>query len=158
MEIERKFLVDISRWRVLIKPNPQFIAQGYLGSDSEKTIRVSVKGDRGFLTIKGKTEGISRAEYEYEIPVDEARRMLTDFCSSVIEKDRFEIHHDQHTWEVDVFHGMNTGLILAEIELAREDEVFAQPEWIASEVSYDERYFNAVLARNPYCNWSIPVK
>ena len=145
MEIERKFLIKESEWNLLEKPTPTPIAQAYLSTDKVCTIRVRIKGTKGFFTVKGETKGITRSEYEYEIPVDEARKMMDEFCTKVLSKDRYCIDFEGHTWEVDVFHGKLAPLIVAEIELDSEDEKFVIPEWVGKEVSDDASYYNSVL-------------
>lgn len=145
MEIERKFLVDKVHWALQAKPEGQKIKQAYLVNSPEKTIRVRTKGTKGFLTIKGPTVGISRAEYEYEIPVYEAEELIQQFAVKYIEKTRYEITVGKHTWEVDEFGGKLAGLMLAEIELAAEDELFERPEWVTLEVSEDVNYYNSNL-------------
>jgi CYTH domain-containing protein len=145
MEIERKFLINESLWAKLNKPIPNRIQQGYLSDDSNCTVRVRTKGQKGFLTIKGKSVGISRSEFEYEIPLAEAEEMIAEFCSKVLSKDRYEIQFGKHVWEVDVFHGKLAPLIIAEIELSREDESFEMPEWVEKEVSDDLEYYNSRL-------------
>lgn len=143
IEIERKFLVDKDRWLKVKPKTGDKIIQGYLLKSIEKTIRVRVKGNRGFITIKGKTKGISRAEYEYEIPLSEAIELLDEFCPQRIEKMRYELVHDQRTWVVDEFIAPQPGLILAEIELSEEKEKFDKPNWIEEEVSDQPKYYNA---------------
>ncbi len=145
MEIERKFLVDKVLWALQAKPAGQKIIQAYLVNTPEKTIRVRTKGAKGFLTIKGPTIGISRAEYEYEIPVYEAEELIQQFAVQHIEKTRYEITVGKHVWEVDEFGGKLAGLMLAEIELTAEDELFERPEWVTIEVSEDVNYFNSNL-------------
>ncbi len=145
MEIERKFLVDPEKWEKEINPEPKTIIQAYLLRSPEKTIRVRTKGSKGYITIKGPTKGISREEFEYEIPLEDAHEMIRLFADKVIEKKRFEITIGEHTWEIDVFGGKLNGLILAEIELSDEGEAFKRPEWITEEVSTDPNYFNANL-------------
>ena len=145
MEIERKFLIHQAIWDAVIKPSPKKIVQAYLVNTAEKTIRVRIKGDKGFITIKGPTKGISRSEFEYEIPLKDSEELIAQFAEKVIDKDRYEITFKGKLWEVDIFHGKLEGLILAEIELESEDEVFSTPEWIAKEVSHDVEYFNARL-------------
>jgi adenylate cyclase len=145
MEIERKFLVDKVLWALQAKPAGQKIIQAYLVNTPEKTIRVRTKGAKGFLTIKGPTIGISRAEYEYEIPVHEAEELIQQFAVQYIEKMRYEINVGKHVWEVDEFYGKHAGLMLAEIELTAEDELFERPEWVTIEVSEDVNYFNSNL-------------
>ncbi len=145
MEIERKFLVNESLWAQLSKPTPKRIKQAYLSDDSNCTVRVRTKGAKGFLTIKGKSVGISRSEYEYEIPLEEAEKMIAEFCPKVLSKDRYEIQVGKHVWEVDVFHGKLAPLIVAEIELNSEDESYELPEWVDIEVSDDVEYYNSRL-------------
>lgn len=145
MEIERKFLVNTTLWNALSKPVPTKIVQGYLSIDQNCTVRVRIKGDKGFVTIKGKTTGISRSEYEYGIPLDEAESMILEFCSKSISKDRYCFKNGIHIWEVDVFHGKLAPLIIAEIELSSETEKFSIPEWISTEVSDDPGYYNSRL-------------
>jgi adenylate cyclase len=145
MEIERKFLVNESLWAQLNKPSPKRIQQAYLSNDSNCTVRVRTKGTKGFLTIKGKSVGISRSEYEYEIPLNDAEKMIAEFCAKVLSKDRYEIQVGKHVWEVDVFDGKLAPLIVAEIELGSEDEIFDLPDWLGKEVSDDVEYFNSRL-------------
>ena len=153
-EIERKFLVRTDAWRSLA--TGRRMRQGYLGSSQEALVRVRSTGDTGFLTIKGAHAGITRREYEYEIPVADAEDMLATLCGGrVVEKTRYRIPHDGMLWEVDEFHGANEGLVTAEIELDQEDQHFAKPDWIGEEVSLDPRYANAALAVRPYSEWSL---
>ena len=153
VEIERKFLVMNDDWRVAAT-DATHIVQGYLVSSPELTIRARVRGDQAFLTIKGATIGISRPEYEYEIPVAEALAMLTDMAvSPVIEKVRHLVPVSGTTWEVDVFEGDNTGLIMAEVELADAEQRVELPTWAGKEVSGDPRFYNVFLAANPYRSW-----
>lgn len=151
MEIERKFLLSNDDWRPL--GIPVHYAQGYLVADGERTVRVRVAGTSAFLTIKGKSQGFSRSEFEYEIPVDEALEMLQLCAIPVIEKYRTKILFEGKIWEIDEFEGENKGLIMAEIELKSEDETFVVPPWIGQEVTGDIRYFNSNLAKNPFKNW-----
>ncbi len=145
MEIERKFLVNKEKWELVNKPAPKRIVQAYLVRTPEKTIRVRVKGEKGFLTIKGPTVGISRSEFEYEIPLNEANQLIEQFADKIIEKNRFEIAVGNHLWEVDEFHGKLEGLMIAEIELTSEDEAFGKPDWVTEDVSLDQQYFNSNL-------------
>lgn len=154
IEIERKFLVASDVYKTLAFAKNE-IAQGYLNSNPERTVRVRIKGEKGFLTVKGKgnSSGMSRFEWEKEIPIAEAKALL-DLCESgVISKTRFEIKVGQHVYEVDEFYGENTGLVLAEIELNSETESFEKPSWIGKEVTNDERFYNAYLSQNPYSKW-----
>ena len=145
MEIERKFLVHQTRWEALVKPSPIRISQAYLSDSENCTVRIRIKGEKGFATIKGKSIGISRSEYEYEIPLADANAMMVEFCTKVLSKDRYEILVGSHLWEVDVFHGKLAPLIVAEIELTSEDEIFVIPDWVAKEVSDDVEYYNSRL-------------
>ena len=145
MEIERKYLVDIAKWEDLKKPEPVKIVQAYLSVDPKKTVRIRIKGDKGFVTIKGETIGFTRSEYEYEIPLKDAEEMIVKFATRIIEKDRYCIKVVDHIWEIDVFHGKLAGLVLAEIELKAEDEEFIKPLWLTKEVSHDKNYFNSNL-------------
>ena len=131
------------------------IKQGYLCRDNGITVRVRIKGDKGFLTIKGRRIGISRFEWEKEITVEEALALLEQTDSGCIEKTRHMVKNTdgRHIWEVDEFHGDNEGLVVAEIELADENEPFDIPEWVGDEVTDDSRYYNAQLLENPYKNW-----
>tara|TARA_B100000029_G_scaffold458584_1_gene488086 strand:- start:1373 stop:1849 length:477 start_codon:yes stop_codon:yes gene_type:complete len=152
-EIERKFLVLGEDWRGL--SNGVYIRQGYLCCDETSTVRVRQFGDEGFLTVKGRTIGITRTEYEYEIPIDETEYMLTNLCQKpLIEKHRYHIPFRGLVWEVDEFHGSNQGLVIAEIELISEDQKIQKPFWVGSEVSLDLRYTNSNLAKTPYQTWS----
>lgn len=144
-EIERKFLVDVEKVSELKFFDEEFIAQGYLSA--EPTVRVRVKNNRGFLTIKSVTVGISRSEFEYEIPARDAEELLSLCGERVIKKIRRKIFHDGHTWEVDFFDGRHAGLILAEVELNSADEVVNLPDWVTREVSDDVRYFNSNLSQ-----------
>ena len=156
IEIERKFLVVNDGWRD-VADGGRLCEQGYISSDPENiTVRVRVLGSQGFLTLKGPTKGISRSEMEYEIPVKEADYMLRNFCGDrVISKTRYLLKLNGLRWEIDEFSGENQGLIVAEIELETEDQLFEKPDWLGEEVSFDPRYFNAALAQNPSSNWKI---
>ncbi|MDP4683247.1 MAG: CYTH domain-containing protein [Crocinitomicaceae bacterium] len=145
MEIERKFLVDKLEWEKVTKPLPKRIVQAYILNSPEKTVRVRIKGSKGYLTIKGATVGISRSEFEYEIPLKEAQEMIDLFAEKTIEKMRYEIQVGKHLWEIDEFHGKLSGLLIAEIELESEDEAFEKPNWALEDVSTDINYFNAQL-------------
>lgn len=151
-EIERKFLVrDAS---VLDAHAGTYFKQGYVRTADKTTVRVRLAGEQGFLTLKGPTVGISRVEYEYEVPAADAKEMLAAFCSEpMIEKTRFKIEVDGLLWEVDRFMGQNEGLVLAEVELESEDQVVSPPSWVGQEVSGDARYFNSRLAENPFSRW-----
>jgi len=153
MEIERKYLVDSDKWNKVTKPIGVPIIQGYLCSLPDKTIRVRIKGNQSYMTIKGKSMGISREEIEFEIPSAQAQELITNFCGTTIEKERYNIDFAGKTWDVDVFKDENAGLIIAEIELTDENESFLLPDWVDQEVSHDIRYFNSYLAEHPFCNW-----
>ena len=153
-EIERKFLVKNDSYKTLAAAKKN-IAQGYLNTNPERTVRIRISNESGFLTIKGKGNetGLTRFEWEKEIPVDEAKALLLLCEKGVIEKTRFEIPAGKHLFEVDEFYGENEGLVVAEIELSSETEPFDKPEWLGMEVTNDERYYNAYLSKNPYSSW-----
>jgi adenylate cyclase len=151
LEIERKFLVASDAWRPGA-PGVR-ICQGYLTRDPARTVRVRLAGERGFLTIKGASEGIARQEFEYPIPVAEARALLELCLPPLLDKIRHERWHEGHCWEIDEFLGDNQGLVVAEIELAAADDDFARPAWLGREVSDDARYYNARLAVEPWSAW-----
>jgi CYTH domain-containing protein len=151
-EIERKFLVNGDSWREGARGTR--FQQGYLSSVKERTVRVRVAGERAFLTIKGKSVGATRSEYEYEIPLADARELLAGLCERpLIEKTRYEVDVAGLTWEVDVFEGENQGLVVAEIELESESQPFTLPAWAGAEVTSDPRYFNASLIKHPFSRW-----
>jgi adenylate cyclase len=152
-EIERKFLVNGD-----FKSDSSAatrITQGYLSSVPERTVRVRIKGDKGFLTIKGigSASGASRYEWEKEITVNEVEELLKICEAGVIDKTRYLVKFGNHTYEVDEFYGENEGLVVAEIELEAEDESFEKPEWLGKEVTGDKRFYNSMLMKNPYKNW-----
>lgn len=152
VEIERKFLVHGEHWKTL--GQGVLLRQGYLSSDPERVVRVRIEGDAATLTIKGRSVGATRGEWEYPIPLEDAQVFLDRLCERpVIEKKRYRIPFEGNTWEVDEFFGENAGLVIAEIELNSEAQTFAKPEWIGEEVTHDMRYFNSNLLRNPYSNW-----
>jgi len=155
IEIERKFLVDHEQWRLLNKPEGKHYRQGYILSDDIKTIRVRVTDEHGYITIKGKTKGISRLEYEYTIPVNEGVELLNNFAVSELEKIRYCINYDGKVWEVDVFLGDNQGLLVAEIELENEAETFMLPPWVTVEVTGDKKYYNSALSIEPFNTWKV---
>jgi len=154
LEIERKFLVSSEKFREEAFAQNR-ISQGYLSSVPGRTVRVRIKGNKGFLTIKGATNesGLSRFEWEKEIPVDEASALLQLCEKGVIDKTRFEVKMGNHIFEVDEFYGENEGLIVAEIELKSETESFEKPNWLSKEVTNDVRYYNSYLSKNPYKKW-----
>ena len=150
-EIERKFLVKDDSWKT--EQGTKY-RQGYLNSIKERTVRVRTIADKGFLTIKGITVGVTRLEYEYEIPTQEAEELLTELCEKpLIEKNRYKIPYGGFTFDVDEFFGENEGLIVAEVELESEDQQFEKPAWLGEEVSGDPRYFNSNLIKHPYGIW-----
>ena len=152
VEIERKFLLAGDAWRTL--GEPVLLRQGYLSSNPDRTVRVRIEGDQGTVTIKGRSVGATRGEWEYPIPLADAGELLERLCEQpIIEKFRRRIAIGVHTWEVDEFIGANQGLVVAEIELDSEDQQFAQPDWIGEEVTTDRRYYNSSLIRNPYSSW-----
>lgn len=153
LEIEKKFLVNKELWDAIEKPNAIFIKQAFVLQQDKKVARARIKADKAYLTIKGKSKGISRLEFEYEIPISDAEEMISELSGPSIEKDRYEIKFESHLWEVDVFFGENEGLIVAEIELTAEDEFFEKPGWVGEEVSDDPRYFNSNLENNPFSQW-----
>ncbi|HLP04181.1 MAG TPA: CYTH domain-containing protein [Paludibacter sp.] len=156
-EIERKFLVTSDAYK-----NEAFrqrrITQGYLCTEPGRTVRVRIKGDKGFITIKGAAaEGkIGRYEWEKEIPVADAEELLELCKPGIIDKKRYEVKSGRHIFEVDEFHGENQGLVIAEIELAAEDEQFEKPAWLGREVTAEKRYYNSKLLKNPYKRWKRP--
>ena len=152
-EIERKFLVNHNKWQTLDKPKGIKIRQTYLSSDYKKIIRIRTAGDKGYITIKGKLESLTRAEFEYEIPLNDANEMIDLFGTNIIEKTRYNIIYKTKLWEVDEFEGVNQGLIIAEIELSTEEEAFDNPPWIGKEVSKDMRYYNSNLQMQPFNTW-----
>ena len=151
IEIERKFLVDGDAWRQAVGTR---LRQGYLGRDARRTVRIRLAERRAFITIKGAAQGATRAEFEYEIPMDDAEQLLKLCDGSIIEKVRRAIRHKGLIWEVDEFLGDNAGLVIAEVELTSEDQSFERPSWLGVEVTNDPRYFNANLVSHPYCGWA----
>jgi len=152
-EIERKFLVKSDAYKK--EAHISFrIAQGYLSSNPERTVRIRIKGNRGYITIKGKANesGTSRYEWEKEIPLQEAEELLALCEAGIIDKNRYEVRNGQFTFEVDEFFGKNLGLVVAEIELTTENDIFEKPDWLGEEVTGDSRYYNSTLMKNPYKN------
>ncbi len=152
-EIERKFLVS-GEFKKLASKETR-IVQGYLSSVPERTVRVRIKGDKGFITIKGigNASGASRYEWEKEIPTNEVEELLKICEPGVIDKTRYLVKVGEHTFEVDEFYGENNGLVLAEIELSTESEKFVKPEWLGEEVTGDTKYYNSMLMKNPFTKW-----
>ncbi len=152
-EIERKFLVK-GEFKNLASKETR-IVQGYLSSIPERTVRVRIKGDKGFITIKGigSASGATRYEWEKEIPTSEVEELLKICEPGVIDKTRYLVKVGNHTFEVDEFYGENKGLTVAEIELSSESEAFVKPEWLGDEVTGDTKYYNSMLMKNPYTKW-----
>lgn len=152
-EVEKKYLVKNSNY----KENSfvTYIQQGYISTQKERVVRVRIKDDKGYLTIKGENNGAVRLEYEYSIPFVDAKEMIENLCQQpVIEKYRYNFQTpDGHIWEIDEFLGDNEGLVVAEIELSEENEEYSIPEWVGEEVTSDMRYYNSNLMANPYKNW-----
>ena len=154
VEIEKKFLVLNDSFKAAAFTH-NHIAQGYLSSVPERTVRIRIKGNQGYLTIKGisNNTGMSRFEWEKEIPLGEAKKLLLLCEKGVIDKTRFEVNIGKHVFEVDEFYGENEGLVMAEIELDSETETFEKPNWLGEEVTNDKRYYNSYLSNFPYKNW-----
>ena len=151
-EIERKFLVISDAFKEGI--DPIYIRQGFISTNKNSIVRVRIKEKTGYLAIKSTDSVLSRIEYEYEIPVEDAYEMLRDLCMKPgIEKLRYVLQYEGHTWEVDVFMKENSGLIIAEVELGSEDEAFSKPLWLGEEVSGNPRYYNASLIAKPFISW-----
>ena len=153
IEIERKFLVRNTDWKKLVVASSP-CTQGYIALEGSGSVRVRVLGEKGFLTLKGPRIGISRTEFEYEIPKEEAESLLESFCDeALISKVRHKVNYAGNLWEIDEFTGTNEGLTLAEIELRQEAQSVTLPDWVGKEVSEDERFFNARLAKHPISTW-----
>lgn len=152
-EIERKFLVNKQKWNHLEKPEPTLYRQGYFFTKPGKSIRVRVAGYKAYLTIKSDTVSLTRSEYEYEIPPTEAKELLDKLCDAELQKRRYILYYKNKKWEIDEFLKNNAGLLMAEIELENEQEKVELPDWIESEVSGDQRYYNASLVITPYHQW-----
>lgn len=152
-EIERKFLPKNDAWRSQVRESRP-MRQGYLASSGRASVRVRIAGERAWLNIKAGGLVASRHEYEYPVPVDEARELLALAEGKLIEKTRHLVEHGGKTWEIDEFHGENSGLIVAEIELDSEDEAFAHPPWLGREVTELRRYYNVCLVEHPYRSWT----
>ena len=151
VEIEKKFLVKNNSWR---RGEGIHIRQGYLLNKEDGIVRIRVAGNKAFLSVKGATLGISRLEFEYGIPVDDAKEILNELCEKpIIEKIRYKLLTGNIKWEIDEFLKENAGLVVAEIELVNENQEFPKPDWLGEEVSSDIRYLNGNLVKNPYCNW-----
>ncbi|MGC3976890.1 MAG: CYTH domain-containing protein [Paludibacteraceae bacterium] len=153
IEIERKFLVN-GEFKHLSSGNYR-ITQGYLCADGKRTVRVRSKGEKAFLTIKGEVNenGFSRFEWEKEISLNDAKELLELCDAGIIDKTRYEVIFAGKTFEIDVFHNENEGLLIAELELESENEIFLKPDWLGEEVTYDKRYYNSYISKHPYKNW-----
>lgn len=153
IEIERKFLLKDDSWRKQADPGKDYI-QGYLVGSRQASVRVRIEGEQAYLNIKSATLGVRRQEYEYAIPLDDAREMLAQLCEQpLIEKTRYLIQAQGLCWEIDVFKGENAGLVVAEVELESEQQQFVHPAWLGEEVSDDPRYYNVSLVKHPFKNW-----
>ncbi|QHV98150.1 CYTH domain-containing protein [Spirosoma endbachense] len=153
IEIERKFLVKGTDWKQVGKG--QFYQQGYLSNHPDRTVRVRRVDDQGYITIKGKTSGASRSEYEYPIPIEDALEMLHELCEKpIIVKVRYRIPYEGLVWEVDEFQGENQGMVVAEVELSSADQTISLPDWVGQEVTSEAKYYNANLSKHPFPNWS----
>ena len=154
IEIERKFLVTSEAYKEEAFQATR-IVQGFLNTHPERTVRVRIKGEQGFLTVKGKSNkaGTTRTEWETEIPVHDAETLLALCEKKVVEKIRYEVHMGNHLFEIDEFLAANKGLVVAEIELSQEDETFEKPDWLGEEVTWIVAYYNSHLGKNPYKNW-----
>lgn len=154
-EIERKFLVKDDSWRKAAGTGIRY-RQGYISLNADRTVRVRTDGIRGFLTLKGRAQGITRTEFEYEIPLSDAEQLLTLLCvKPLIKKVRYLVAHKNSSWEIDVFEDENKGLVIAEIELTDEQEAFELPEWAGTEVTSDKRYLNSNLVKSPFSEWIL---
>ncbi len=153
IEIERKFLLANDTWRPQVTRYER-LHQGYLTTEQACSVRVRIAGEAAFLNFKSATLGIARHEFEYPVPLADAREMLDLFCRGrALDKVRYYVPHGRHLWEIDVFEGRNLGLVVAEIELSDVAEVFARPTWLGREVSHDPRYFNSRLITAPFLSW-----
>lgn len=153
VEIERKYLIDIQKWKDAYKDEHHDIQQGYILNSPDKVVRIRIYGNKGFITIKGIVEGISRPEFEYEIPFEDAMTLLDKFCTTKVKKTRHKVLYKGKTWEVDEFKDDNNGLYIAELELKDQNEEFELPEWIDKEVTGDKRYYNSYLSIHPFSSW-----
>ncbi len=153
IEIERKFLLINDNWREDADDGIH-IVQGYMSSNEKSSVRIRINGETANINIKSKTLGVERSEYEYPIPLQEAREMLENLCDKpFIDKTRYHVEFEGHEWELDVFCGDNEGLIVAEIELEDADQLIKLPDWVGKEVSDDPKYYNVCLVTHPYNNW-----
>lgn len=150
-EIERKFLVEFDKLPDL--KNGVEIKQGYLSTMKNAAVRVRLKGERAYLTIKGEITGITCSEFEYEIPTSDADQIISEMCGEIINKTRYEIPYQGHIWELDIFHESNSGLVIVEIELQSENETFKPPTWLGKEVTGQSKYYNSNLSKQPFTHW-----
>ena len=152
-EIERKYTLSNDNWRQEVTHSERMV-QGYLAGNERASVRIRITGDKANLNIKSATLGIFRHEYEYDVPLPDAEKMLNDLCEKpVIDKIRHYVMHDGKKWEIDEFAGENAGLFVAEVELDDENEAISLPSWVDEEVSHDPRYYNVSLVKHPYRNW-----
>ena len=153
LEIERKFLLASDSWRGAVTRSEE-IVQGYIAKTDTCSVRVRISDSNASLNLKGLALGTTRTEYECVLPAGDARAMLAEFCADrVVRKTRHYVNHDGHLWEIDEFSGSNTGLIVAEIELSTESEIFSRPDWLGTEVTHDSRYYNVCLAEESFRTW-----
>jgi CYTH domain-containing protein len=150
-EIERRFHLANDDWRKLAEG--EWLKQGYLSVEAARTVRVRVKGDQAWLTLKSHISAVSRHEFEYPIPLADAETIIAAMCPMAVEKKRYRIPIGPHVWEVDEFFGQNAGLVLAEVELGSEEEAYERPQWLGEEVTHDPRYTNAYLSQHPWPTW-----
>lgn len=151
-EIERKFLLKNENWKKEVSSQSS-IKQGYLNSNPERTVRIRIRNNQGFLTIKSKNKGAVRNEFEYEIPLEEAEELILLCEQPVIEKIRYLVPKNNHIWEIDIFEGANQGLEVAEIELSHENESFELPSWVDKDVTHETKYYNSQLIKMPFTAW-----
>lgn len=153
LEIERKFLLSSDAWRDEVFAS-QRMSQGYICRGENRAMRVRIAGDHAHINIKSTGDGIHRLEFEYDIPLEDARQLLEQLADRPwIDKTRHLVQRGEHTWEIDEFHAENAGLVVAEIELCHAEEAFERPDWLGDEVSRDRRYFNSSLCERPYNSW-----
>lgn len=153
IEIERKFLLANQDWREEVVRSSR-IRQGYLGKIDKASVRIRVQGDKANINVKSATLSMRRMEYEYEIPLGEAEEMLDQLCNKPqVDKTRYIVERGQHVWEIDEFYADNAGLLVAEVELGSEEEVFEKPSWLGDEVTEDPRYYNVNLIKHPFKQW-----
>jgi adenylate cyclase len=153
VEIERKFLVSDESWRAVVSRTTR-IKQGYLCTEPGRSVRVRIRDDEAWITVKGSRRGIARAEFENPVPISDALEML-EMTVAAVEKRRHQVSHGGHVWEIDEFDGLNAPLIVAEVELAAIDEAFEHPSWLGQDVSDDPAYSNSELAQKPFSTWSL---